>query len=70
MEYNTFVFFIIFCSFYYYVFSMKTTSIVVEPKIQQKILYSSILSEGEKQSFLKYIAYLTPEETDELLAMI
>jgi len=49
---------------------MKPPSIVVEPKIQQKILYSTILSEGEKQSFLKYIAYLTQEETDELLSMI
>jgi len=49
---------------------MKSSSVIVEPKIQQKILYSTILSEWEKQSFLKYIAYLTQEETDELLSLI
>jgi len=38
--------------------------------MKQKIIYSEILSENEKDNFLRFIAYFTPQEKEELLLMI
>lgn len=43
---------------------------LVEPDIRDKILTSENMEEGEKSSFLKFVAYLTTEEKDELLLLI
>ncbi len=49
---------------------MWKNKIIIEPWVQQRILYSEILSPDEKDNFLKFIAYFTTEEKEELLLMI
>lgn len=49
---------------------MWKNKIIIEPWVKQKIVYSEILSEDEKDNFLRYIAYFTQEEKQELLLMI
>lgn len=49
---------------------MWKNKIIIEPWVKQKIVYSEILSDDEKDNFLRYIAYFTQEEKQELLLMI
>ncbi len=49
---------------------MWKNKIIIEPWVKQKIIYSEILSQEEKDNFLRYIAYFTTEEKEELLLMI
>lgn len=49
---------------------MWKDKIIIEPSVKQKIAYSEILSTKEKDNFLRYIAYFTSEEKEELLLMI
>ncbi len=49
---------------------MWKNKIIIEPWVRQRILYSEILSSDEKDNFLKFIAYFTTEEKEELLLMI
>lgn len=49
---------------------MWKTKIIIEPWVEQKIIYSEVLTDEEKDNFLKYIAYFTQEEKQELLLMI
>lgn len=60
---------------YFFIFIINTykmwkNKIIIEPWVQQRILYSEILSPDEKDNFLKFIAYFTTEEKEELLLMI
>ncbi|MDD5770251.1 MAG: hypothetical protein PHE25_04720 [Candidatus Gracilibacteria bacterium] len=49
---------------------MGKNKIIIEPGVRQRIVYSEILSENEKDNFLRFIAYFTAEEKSELLLMI
>lgn len=49
---------------------MWKNKIIIEAWVKQKIVYSEILSPDEKDNFLRYIAYFTSEEKEELLLMI
>lgn len=49
---------------------MWKNKIIIESWVRQKIIYSEILSPDEKDNFLRFIAYFTPEEKQELLLMI
>lgn len=49
---------------------MWKNKIIIEPWVEQKILYSEILSDDEKDNLLRFIAYFTQEEKEELLLMI
>lgn len=49
---------------------MGKYKIIIEPQVRQRIIFSDILSQVEKDHFLKFIAYFTKEEKDQLLLMI
>lgn len=49
---------------------MWKNKIVIEPWVRQKIQFSPLLSDEEKNNFLRYIAYFTESETQELLLLI
>jgi len=49
---------------------MWKNKIIIEPWVRQKIIYSEILSQDEKDNLLRFIAYFTPEERQELLLII
>ncbi len=49
---------------------MWKNKIIIEPWVEQKILYSEVLSDDEKDNLLRFIAYFTQEEKEELLLMI
>lgn len=49
---------------------MWKNKVIIEPWVRKKIIYSKILSDDEKNNFLRFIAYFTPEEKEELLLMI
>lgn len=49
---------------------MWKNKVIIESWVEQKIIFSDILSLEEKNNFLKYIAYFTSEEKEELLLMI
>ncbi len=49
---------------------MWKNKIIIEPWVEQKIIHSELLSNNEKENLLRFIAYFTPEEKDELLLMI
>lgn len=49
---------------------MWKKKIIIEPWVKQKIIYSEILSDEEKDNFLRYIAYFTPDEKEEFMLMI
>lgn len=49
---------------------MWKNKVIIKPQVRQRIAYSEVLSQEEKDNFLRYIAYFTIEETDELLLMI
>lgn len=49
---------------------MWKNKMIIEPKIKQKILFSKVLNKNEKNNFLRFINYLTPEEREELLLVI
>jgi hypothetical protein len=44
--------------------------LLVENDIEVRITYSEKLSEAEKQNFLHFLCYFTPEELEELGALI
>lgn len=43
---------------------------IIDVGVKQKIMYSEILSDAEKDNFLRHIAYFTLEEQEEFLHMI
>ncbi len=49
---------------------MWKNKVIIEPWVKEKILFSAILSNDEKDNFLRYIAYFTKEEKEELLLII
>lgn len=49
---------------------MWKNKIIIEPTVRQRIHNSLLLSNDEKQNFLRYIWYLTKEEKSELLQLI
>jgi hypothetical protein len=49
---------------------MWKNKIIIEPWVRERIFNSKILSVEEKDNFLRYIAYFTTEEKEELLLMI
>lgn len=49
---------------------MWKNKVLIEPNIRQRIANSTLLSEYEKNNFLRFISYLTKEEKDELLLMV
>lgn len=49
---------------------MWKNKIIIDSWVEQKIIHSQNLSDNEKQNFLRFIAYFTPEEKEELLLMI
>lgn len=49
---------------------MWKNKVIIEPWVKQRIIYSEILSENEKDNFLRFIAYFTVEEKQELMLMI
>lgn len=48
----------------------KNKKIVIESWVKEKIFNSCELSQDEKENFLRFIAYFTEEEKEELLLMI
>ncbi|MDP5038880.1 MAG: hypothetical protein NWP80_00355 [Candidatus Gracilibacteria bacterium] len=49
---------------------MGKNKILIEPSVKDKIESSVYISNSEKNNLLKYIAYFTNEEKEELLLMI
>lgn len=49
---------------------MWKNKIIIEPWVRERIFNSEILSIEEKDNFLRFIAYFTEEEKQELLLMI
>ncbi len=49
---------------------MWKDEIIIESWVRERIFHSKILSNEEKDNFLRYIWYFTPEEKEELLLMI
>lgn len=49
---------------------MWKNKIIIEPWVREKISYSEILSNDDKDNFLRFIAYFTEEEKKEFLLMI
>lgn len=49
---------------------MWKNKIIIEPWLRQRIIYSEILNDNEKNNFLRFIAYFTLEEREELMLMI
>lgn len=49
---------------------MWKNKIIIEPSVRERIFNSKILSNNEKTDFLRFIAYFTEEEKEELLLMI
>lgn len=49
---------------------MKKSKIIIDSVILDKIADSRLMSDGEKLSFLKVIAYLTPREQKALQCLI
>lgn len=49
---------------------MWRNKIIIEPNLRQRIWNSTLLSEYEKNNFLRFIYYMTKEEKEELLELI
>lgn len=49
---------------------MWKSKIIIEPTVRERIANSSELKKEEKENFLRFVAYLTIEETEELMMII
>lgn len=49
---------------------MWKNKIIIEPWVRERIYNSLILTTDEKDNFLRFVAYLTEEEKQELMLMI
>lgn len=49
---------------------MKESKIIIEPSIRDRISNSKELKKEEKENFLRFVAYLTPDEKEELMMII
>jgi len=49
---------------------MKKSKIIIEPDLRERIANSNELKKEEKENFLRFVAYLTSEEKDELMLII
>ena len=49
---------------------MSKSKVIIEPSVRDRISNSNELKEKEKENFLRFISYLTTEETEELMMII